>query len=581
MIKLAMVAITSSFAPQNASSASASSSWEEWQPLYEELLLRTINNLPSLQIWIADVNRVAASAAETFAWRYVRLTTDTTDEAAVKAFEYHIQQIQPNLEHYRFLLNQKLLKSPYLDQLPPTYQTHIQLLQKDAELFRTENIERHTQERLLGKQYGNLLANISIEWAGETYPLQASSRLLESSDPVQREAVYRRVAQQFYQQQSTFEELFDDLRNLRGDIAKTADHDNYRSYKFKQLARFDYTPDDCLSFHDAIRQEVLPLLTKVHERKCKELNVSMLRPWDITASPEGTAPLQPIQSDTDLVQKSIQVLREVDTFFGDCIKQMYVRQHLDLETRPNKRPGGYQMPLPVTGVPFIFMNASGSVQDLRTFMHESGHAAHSVATHHLPLMSSKHPPVEIAELAAMSMELLSMDKWHIFFGDESELRRAQIWLLENILQLLPWIAVIDRFQHWIYIHPEHSKAERTTYWLSLLQQFKTPVMNYDGLEEELSCIWYRQLHLFEAPFYYIEYGIAQLGAIAIWKNYKEKGQVAVDNYKQALQLGYTRSIKEVYERAGIQFDFSAPYLSELIAFLKSELTVLWAAADSE
>jgi oligoendopeptidase F len=385
------------------------------------------------------------------------------------------------------------------------------------------------------------------------------------------------MASQFHLQKSAFEELFDDLRHLRSEIAQATDHENYRSYKFKQLARFDYTPQDCLDFHSAIRQEVLPLLAKVHERKCNQLGVSELNPWDLTANATDKSPLRPIQSEDELVEKAIQVLYKVDVSFGDAIKQMYVHQHLDLEVRSNKRPGGYQMPLPLTGIPFIFMNAGGSIQDIRTFMHESGHAVHSFSTNHLQLMSSKHPPVEIAELAAMSMELLSMDKWSTFLPDAQELRRAQIWLLENILQLLPWIAIIDRFQHWIYTHPAHTSEDRQAYWLQLLHEFKTPVMNYQGLEEELSYSWYKQLHLFEAPFYYIEYGIAQLGAIAIWKNYKEKGRAAVDAYKKALKLGYTRSIKEVYEAAGIQFDFSASYLHELMMFLQGELDLLWAA----
>lgn len=578
-----MVAHTSAFAPRTSRLSLTVSRMDSWNSLfsnYETLAKRSINNVEELEVWLLEANHLTAIAEESFAWLYIHFTTDLANKSAAKQYEEYIQLVSPRIEQYQFDLHQQLTQSPYLTQLPDDYTIHLQLLQNKVKLYQKNNVPLRTQEQLLGKQYGSLLSKIAIEFDGITYPLQVCGRLLENKNASKRQEVYQLINAAFLEQKDQFEQLFDELRTIRFQIATQAHFKDYRAYKFQQLARFDYTAEDCLNFHDAIKAEVIPLLTKVHERKCKQLNVSKLQLWDVSATAPKDEPLHPVASEQELIHKTINILSDIDPFFGACLNKMYVQRHLDLETRANKRPGGYQMPLPIAGVPFIFMNTSQSIQDLRTFMHESGHAIHSFSTNDLPLMSSKHPPIEIAELAAMTMELLSMDKWQLFFEDEKTLCRAQIWLLENILQLLPWIAVIDRFQHWIYTHPKHTIAERETYWLSLVHDFKTPIMDYENQDDALLCAWYRQLHLFEAPFYYIEYGMAQLGAIAIWKNYREKGQSAVEAYKAALALGYTKSIKEVYATAGIQFDFSATYLRELVVFLEEELTQLWAVVDA-
>ncbi|MEM9886387.1 MAG: M3 family oligoendopeptidase [Bacteroidota bacterium] len=548
--------------------------WKRLKPLYEELLHRSLHKLSDLEQWILDRNELAAMIEEDFGWRYIRLTTNTNSKSALKRYEHYIQHLSPNISKYDFLLNQKLVECPLINQLDHSYFIYIRSIRNEHQLFREQNIERKTEERLLAKKYGILLADVTIRIDDENYNIQQINSLLEQSGRTKREQVYRETATALMSKKGAFEDVFDELIQIRHEIALEAGFEDFRDYKFKQLGRFDYTTEDCIDFQESIKQEIIPLVTEVYERKKKRLDLDNLRPWDLVASGKKYVPLRPFQDDTELIEKAIQTLQAVDPYFGACIAAMRDRRHLDLEARKGKRPGGYNMPLAMTGIPFIFMNASQSIVDMRTFMHESGHAVHSFMTNHLHLITDKQPPSEIAEFAAMSMELLSMDQWHFFFSSPTDLKRAKIWLLENILQLLPWIATIDAFQHWIYTHPKHTAEERRLRWLSILNEFSSPAVDRSDLEELMSYTWHRQLHLFEVPFYYIEYGMAQLGAIALWKNYKENGRSAIDAYIRALKLGYSKSITEVYACAGVKFDFSPEYVKELAQFLKQELDLL-------
>lgn len=549
--------------------------WERLEPIYEELAQRMIHDVEELEQWILDRNQVAAMVEEEFGWRYIKFTTNASDKAAAKRYEYYIQYIAPNISKYDFRLNQKLVASPFLQQLNfDTYQVYVRSIRNAVDLYKECNIKRHSDERLLAKKYGAIMASVEVEIDGQPYTLQQTGALLEQTNRSEREKVFMKANQALLNHKNEIEQIFGQLLEVRQEIAEAAGFENYRDYKFRELGRFDYTPKDCTDFQDAIREEILPLLTDVHERKKQGLHLENLRPWDLAVDEKHDHPLRPFRSVNDLVAKAVKALSAVNPYFGKCIEKMQEEEHLDLDSRRGKRPGGYNMPLPVKGIPFIFMNVSNSVVDMRTFMHESGHAVHSFLTNEQDLITAKHPPSEIAELAAMSMELLSMDKWHYFFSSEQELKRAKIWLLENILQLLPWIAIIDRFQNWLYTHPKHDKQERRIKWLEILNDFSTSTMNREGLEEIVAHSWHRQLHLFEVPFYYIEYGMAQLGAIAIWKNYKENGQAAIEDYIEALKMGYSRPIKEVYAAAGISFDFSKAYVKELAQFLKGEISAL-------
>jgi oligoendopeptidase F len=341
---------------------------------------------------------------------------------------------------------------------------------------------------------------------------------------------------------------------------------------FTALGRFDYQPDNCFDFHDAIQHEVVPILNSFSEERKQKMGVGALRPWDKAVDPEGREALKPFGSSEELTDKTIEVFKRLDPFLGQCISIMKAMGHLDLESRKAKAPGGYNYPLAEIGVPFIFMNATSTLRDLVTIMHEGGHAVHNFLTRELELTDFKSTPSEVAELASMTMELLSMDHWNVFFDDESELKRAKREHLEDIIETLPWVATIDQFQHWIYTHQGHSLEERCDEWNKVFDRFADVVTDWSNLQEAKDFLWQKQLHLYEVPFYYIEYGMAQLGAIAIWRNYRKDPIMGLQGYQNALRLGYMQSIPEVYKAAGIKFDFSRDYIRELMQFIREELS---------
>jgi oligoendopeptidase F len=390
----------------------------------------------------------------------------------------------------------------------------------------------------------------------------------------ERERVYHKISSRRLQDKQALDELFTKLIDLRHRVAVNAGFKNFRDYMFTAMGRFDYTPQDCFDFHESVAAEVVPIQNKLIVERKNLLGVEALKPWDKAVDPEGKEPLKAFENGKDLTEKTIESFRRIDPYLGQCLSIMNAMGHLDLESRKGKAPGGYNYPLAEIGVPFIFMNATSTLRDMVTIMHEGGHAVHNFLTRDLALNDFKSTPSEVAELASMSMELISMDAWDIFFTNEEELKRAKREHLEDILETLPWVATIDKFQHWIYEHPNHSLEERKENWNAIVNQFSDTVTDWSGQEEAKEYLWHKQLHLYEVPFYYIEYGMAQLGAVAIWRNYKQDKQKGLQGYLNALKLGYMKSIPEVYAAANIRFDFSRAYISELMAFVKGELEKL-------
>ena len=361
----------------------------------------------------------------------------------------------------------------------------------------------------------------------------------------------------------------------RNQIALNSGFANYRDYKFVELGRFDYTKEDCFQFHEAIKLHVLPLIDKIYARKKKKLGLTTLKPWDTEAEPAGTLPLRPFTDGNDLFEKSVACFEQINPFFADCLKKMNELKHFDLESRKGKAPGGYNCPLAESGAPFIFMNAAGQMSDVTTMVHEGGHAIHSFLAHPLQLSAFKEYPMEIAEVASMSMELFTMNHWQSFFDKESDLNRAKEHQLERTITIFPWIAIIDKFQHWVYENPNHTIEQRTTTWNEIVKEFSTDSIDYSGLADFRAVSWQRQLHLFEVPFYYIEYGIAQLGAIGMWMQYQNNPASALENYMTALSLGGTKTLPELFQAAGIEFNFSPDYVKKLMDFTNQELEKLY------
>lgn len=549
--------------------------WERLQPFYEELLQRKLYSLKDLEDWLLDRSELDAFVSESFAWRYINISSDSANTQAQESYQYAIQELSPRIADYTFKLNSKLVDHPLRDQLDPTrFGIYLRAITNLVELFREENVELETKVQLESKQHGKIFSEMTVGVNEVNLTLQKASALLEEPDRVYREDVYHKINKRILQDAEHLESLYDNLLQKRHQIAVNAGFDNFRDYRFRKLGRFDYTPQDCTDFHDSIRDEILPLVDQLYALRKDDLGLEELRPWDLHVDTSGQKPLRPFMNMEDLVKKASTCLQRVHPQFGDVLRQMREMGHLDLDSRPGKRPGGYNMPLLLTGVPFIFMNASRSLGDMRTLLHECGHAVHSYLTRDLPLSFTRRVPSEVAELAAMSMELLTMDHWDVFFEDKAALRRARLQQLENVLKVLPWIATIDKFQHWVYTHPNHSRNDRQQKWLEFFREFNSSHINHDGLEDYETHLWHKQLHLFEVPFYYIEYGIAQLGAIAIWQQYRQHPARTVERYRTALRLGYTRSIREIYETAGIDFNFSRSYVHKLGQFIKEEIDLL-------
>ena len=546
--------------------------WSKVRPYFNELLRREIKSVEELEKWLLDRSELTAIIREEFNWRYVNISRDTEDQQAAELYEYGVQELIPKFAPIENKLNEKLLNCPFTSNLPEEkYFIHLRSIKNNFDLFRKENVPVFTEESLTSKKHGEIFSKMSIEVQEKSYTLQQAASFLENTDRELREEVYQKIASRILQNNQALDEVMTKLVNLRNQVAQNANFENYRDYKFQALGRFDYTVEDCFNFHESIAKSIKPIKEELDNWRKKELGLSQLRPWDAQVDPEERAPLEPFHNAKELVVKSIHTLNKVHPLFGNCIAIMEKMGHLDLDSRDGKRPGGYNMPMPITGAPFVFMNAAGTVKDVCTMLHESGHAVHSFLTHYLTLNSNKSVPSEVAELAAMTMELITMDSWDVFFDKEEDLRRAKIWQLKKIINVLPWIATIDKFQHWMYTHPNHTIEERKTQWLVIHKEFNSSVTDWSGMEEYQANLWHRQLHVFEVPFYYIEYGFAQLGAIAIWKSYKENPDATVQKYINALELGYTKPIGEIYKAAGIEFNFSSEYVSELGAFVKKEL----------
>ncbi len=546
--------------------------WETIEPYFIALRDRDIASVSDLEQWLKDLSELEAFISEDACWRQVRMTCDTENKELEEAFNFFYMEIQPKIQPHADLLNKKLIQCAFTQQLDQKkYFTYLRAVKKNIDLFREENIPLQAESSVLQQQYGAIAGKMTIFHEEKEYTLQQAAKFLEHEDRNVRETVYRKVAERRVVDKDVLNDLFSKLIEKRDQIARNAGFNNYRDYKFAEMGRFDYTPSACFQFHDAVKNAVMPLVEEIYAAQAKRLGIERMHPWDTEAEPAGVQPLRPFSDGKDLLAKTIVCLDQLDPFFGDCLRKMQELNHLDLDSRKGKAPGGYNMPLAESGAPFIFMNAASQMSDLTTMVHEGGHAIHSFLSHPLELTGFKEYPTEMAEVASMSMELFTMDHWNVFFNNEEEMKRAKRHQLERVITIFPWIATIDKFQHWIYEYPNHTLEERKANWLRILNEFSPATIDYSGLEHFRAYGWQRQLHLFEVPFYYIEYGIAQLGAIALWKNYKENPKQALQSYMNGLSLGGTRTLPELYASAGIEFNFSPERISELMLFVKKEL----------
>lgn len=549
--------------------------WEALEPYFKELTERPIHSVQELEKWLHDMSELEAVVSEDACWRQINMTRDTTNKELEDAFTFFCMEIQPKMQPYADKLNRKLVDSPFTQQLDQKkYFTYLRNVKKSIDLFREENIPLQAELSVMQQHYGVIAGKMTVEVNGQEFTLQQAAKFLESPDRNLREELYRKINERRLQDKEELNNLYSKLIEKRHQVALNAGFKNYRDYKFAELGRFDYTKEDAFQFHEAVRLHVLPLVEKINKKKKEKLGLDILRPWDTEAEPEGVKPLNPFTTGEELLEKTVKCLNALNPFFADCLKKMNQMGHLDLESRKGKAPGGYNCPLAESGAPFIFMNAAGQMHDVTTMVHEGGHAIHSFLSHELELSAFKEYPMEIAEVASMSMELFTMDYWDAFFDHPDDLKRAKEHQLERTITIFPWIATIDKFQHWVYENPNHTVEEREAMWMQILNEFSTNVIDFSGLEMYRQIGWQRQLHLFEVPFYYIEYGIAQLGAIGLWMQYKQNRQQAIDNYIHALSLGGTRTLPELYEAAGLKFDLSPAHIKTLMEFVNGEMEKL-------
>jgi len=555
------------FVPQDADMAD----WRRLEPLFQQLLTCPIDTVPALEQWLVDCSELSGAILEERTRRYIAMTTQTDDPVREAAYNYFVQEIDPKVKPLWHALNLAYLKSPARRQLPPSrYAVLDRLVENDVALFREENVPLETEEALLAKDYQKVMGAMTITYQGRELTLQQAGKYLEETHRAVRQEVWELVSRRRLQDRDAIEEIYERLLLLRQRIAGNAGFQNYRDYAFRRRRRFDYGPEDCFAFHRGVERAILPLVQRIYEDRRRKLGVPTLRPWDTQADPLGRPPLRPFASAEELIRGCAEIFRRIDPALGRQFEFMAEEKLLDLESRKGKAPGGYQSTLHERRWPFIFMNAVGRDDDLRTLLHEGGHALHQLAAREEPLIHYRHSPLEFAEVASMGMELLAAPHLGVFYRDEAEYRRAYRNTLEEAVLIFPWIATIDAFQHWIYTHAGHSADERRRQWLELYRRFQ-PAIDWSGYDEELASYWHRQLHLFTSPFYYIEYGIAETGALQVWRHSRQDYRAAVERYWQALSLGGSRPLPELFEAAGARFNFDYDTLKPLADAVAAEL----------
>jgi oligoendopeptidase F len=543
-------------------------------PIFQRLesALDAAGSVADLEAWLANYGEVCAALAESSSLAYIAMTCQTDDEARERAYLHIVEVVDPWLKPRQFALMQKLATLPWFHQLPPYYAVFRRSVEAQVKIYREENVARETEIAKLSQQYQKISGGMTVLFDGQEQTLARMARIQEEPDRHRREAAWTTVAARRLQEVDVLEELFDKLLALRHEIALAAGFADFRAYTFALYERFDYTPDDCLRFHDAIEHHIVPLVHELQENRRRKLGVERLRPWDLAVDPDHRPPLHPFTESSELLEKSHRIFSKLDSRLGEFFQVLRQHELVDLDNRKGKAPGGYQSTLAEARVPFIFMNAVGTHRDVETMLHEAGHAFHALASRGQPLQPYRSAPIEFCEVASMGMELLAAPHLNAFYAPE-DARRAERTHLEGILQFFPWMATVDAFQHWLYTHPGHSRAERTACWLSLMDRFGGSE-DYSGFEKNRAALWHRQLHIFEIPFYYVEYGIAQLGALQLWQAAQRDLSSTLDHYLAGLELGGSRPLPELFEASGLAFDFTDKTIAPLMRNVKDALEQL-------
>lgn len=571
MAKLMQVDPRRSFPRRFVPATANMGDWPQIEPLFKQLQNRPIHSIADLEQWLVDCSELSAVISETRTRRYIAMTVQTDDPAREAAYQEFIEQIDPKVKPYWHALEVAYLHDPFRKSLDPDRYTVLdRIVENDAALFRQENIPLETRDTLLMKDYQKVTGAMAITYRGEELTLQQASKFLEEPARPVRQEVWELTTRRRLRDKEALDGLYDQMVALRTQIATNAGFKNYRDYIFKRRRRFDYTPEHCFQFHEGVERAVVPLVRKILEDRRRTLGVDPLRPWDTMVDPKLRSPLRPFSKIDELTAGIEEIFRRVDPALGSQFRFMGEEKLLDLDSRKGKAPGGYQSTLHERRWPFIFANTVGRDDDLRTLLHEGGHAFHQLASREQPLIHYRNAPLEFAEVASMGMELLAAPHLDVFYKTQEDYTRSYRATLEDAVSILPWVATIDAFQHWIYTHPGHTRDQRTQAWLEVFRRFST-VVDWTGYAEPLAYAWHRQLHLFLSPFYYIEYGIAETGALQIWTRSRTNHREAVERYWQALALGGSKPLPRLFEAAGARFRFDYETLAPLTDAVAAEL----------
>jgi len=548
------------------------------EPLYRALLDRPVETAEELGRWLADFSELTSAIDEYGSRRHIDTSCHTDDPQIEKAFLHFVENVEPKVKPLHFAMQKKFLQSParqaFVAVDPMRFAVMDRKWQTDVDLFRDENVPLETNLAKLNNDVNKIMGEMTVEFRGKTYTPQQIARFYEEVDRPTRQEAWEAATERRLRDREKIEGIFDQMLALREQIARNAGLGDYREFTWRSLKRFDYTPADCLNFADAIAASCVPVVAELNARRAAGLGLERLRPWDLEVDPKNRPALRPFAQEQTgvLVDNTREIFHRMSPELAREFETLRQHENLDLASRKGKRPGGFQCSLEESGRPFIFMNAAGVQRDVETLLHEGGHAFHFIAALHEPVVFLRSAPMEFCEVASMSMELLGAEHFDVFYapGDADRARRK---LFEGIVRFLPWMAVIDSFQHWLYTHPGHSHDQRSAEWLRLLDRL-APGVDWSGQEIARESLWQRQLHLFNSPFYYIEYGIAQLGALQLWMKSREDPRRALANYRSALALGGTRPLPELFAAAGISFDFSARTLGPLMNAIREELEQL-------
>lgn len=545
--------------------------WADIEPLFQRLMGRQPTTLEEMEQWLFDCSELSATLAEERTRRYIAMTTQTDDPVREAAYQQFVEEIDPKIKPLWHTLEVAYLNNPVRKRLPmDRYAVMDRIVENNVAIFREENIPLQTQEALLTKEYQKLVGGMMVTYQGQELTLPQASKYLEETDRPVRHDVWELITNRRLEEKEKLEAQYDLLVALRHLMALNAGFDNYRDYAFKLRRRFDYTPEDCFRYHEGVERAVLPVVRTILEDRRRKLGVDALRPWDLQVDPLHRPPLRPFATAGELVKGVHEIFHRVDPELGAQFKFMWDENLLDLESRKGKAPGGYQSTLHEKRWPFIFMNAVGRDDDIRTLLHEGGHAFHQLAARDEPLIHYRHSPLEFAEVASMGMELLAAPHLDVFYNNPDDYTRSYQNTLQDAVLILPWVATIDAFQHWVYTHTGHSREERRQAWLQIYGRFST-IEDWSGYDDARAYYWHRQLHLYTSPFYYIEYGIAEIGALQVWVQSRSDHRRAVERYWQALALGGSRTLPRLFEAAGAKFRFDEETLRPLMDAVGEEL----------